>query len=115
MNCLEIDIYGLQRNNGNVKNDKYETILSYPFTRLNISKMKKKVMIKEYNEDKTVKGKLFTEDLRILANERLGIITDYQFNAIYDKAYEDSHPNGHSEVALYFNDLLDLLKKFVKK
>ena len=61
------------------------------------------------------KRKLFKQYLCCWASERLGYLEDKQLNAIFDKAWEDGHSSGYCEVALLFDELLDLLELFIAK
>lgn len=99
----------------NDKNGKYTTKLPYPYSCMEMSDELRKEMKDAYYKDKMLKSEIFKDDLLSWAASRFGEITDKQFSAIYNKAYDDGHSSGHSEVAIYFQDLLDIIEEFVKK
>ncbi len=46
--------------------------------------------------------------------DRLGNITDDQFDAVYNYAWDAGHSSGFHEVAQILDDLCDIVEKFVK-
>jgi len=63
--------------------------------------------------DKHQLKEAFTADLRQYIEHELGTITNDQFNAIFDKAWEDGHSSGYSEVLIYADDIIDVVKVFI--
>ena len=59
---------------------------------------------------------LFKVDLREYFKSEVGKpITDKQFDAVFHMAWEDGHSSGLSEVLLVADNLIDVVKTFVKE
>lgn len=47
------------------------------------------------------------------AQNQLGSISQDQFKAVFDYAWEEGHASGYEEIASIFDDILDIVEKFV--
>lgn len=105
--------------NNKIENGDYNTKLPYPPYREN---PKDRESLKDidrklrdnYRLDEFRLKELFGADLRKVVEAEFGKpITDKQYQVIFNKAWEDGHSCGYSEVLIYASNYVDLIKEFL--
>lgn len=97
-----------------IKDKKYTTKLPFPTYSASISVIDRNALKTKYNEDSARLKKVFMLDLREYANNRLGTVSDKQFDDLFNKAWEDGHSGGFATILEYFDSLIEFIEIFVK-
>ncbi len=100
-----------------INNGDYNSKLPYPHYPINNAYEKSLAhdAKRAYGENTRRLQILFESDMRKYLESEIGKpLTDAQFNAVFSKAWEDGHSSGYSEVLTCANNLIDLIKVFIK-
>lgn len=100
----------------NIENKVYDSKVEYSkFPRKNNPKEWSDA-IRAYSLSDMEGTKQFKKDCRAYIETVIGKpITDKQYNTIFDKAWEDGHASGYSDILSCLDDLLDVVRVFVNK
>ena len=100
-----------------IENGDYNSKLPYPpyqKERTEEQKAEERSMKDAWRQDKYRLKGVFSADLKKYAEAELGkTITDEQHSTIFAKAWEDGHSSGYSEILIYADDIIGVVKKFV--
>jgi len=92
-----------------IENEDYESKLEYASRMHDVEKNRL------YRKDDRRLYDEYKKDLRRYLDTELGLrLTDKQFQAVFDKVWEDGHSSGYSEVLIYAGRLIELLEVFLK-
>jgi len=73
-------------------------------------------MKKAYRKDDWRLYNEFKDDCRAYIEDELGKkITNEQFTAVFTRAWDEGHSSGYHEVVIYLDELMDIVKAFVRK
>jgi len=93
-----------------IKNGEYDSKLQYPPHRSIQAESEEREV---WREDTRRLKQVFKDDLRKYFETELGRpITDDQFDAMFDKVWEDGHSSGYNEVLIYASELVDVVRLF---
>lgn len=99
-----------------INNKDYNSKLPYPSHPANneYEKALKKEALYNYRVDNNRLYEIFKADLHSYVESELGkTLTDKQWTAIFDKAWEDGHSSGYYDVLYYTSDIVDIVKEFI--
>ena len=100
-----------------IMGDEYDSKLPFPLYKKSRTEQEivdDQVMIKAWREDEKRLHRIFKDDLRKYIETDVGKpITDKQFDAIFNKAWDDGHASGYSEVLIYTSDIVDVIATFI--